>query len=49
MSDASTKGAEPLPTLDLSLDSKVIEKELALSLPVAPAARTFIRAASPHR
>ena len=39
MSDAPTKSAEQLPTLDLSLDSKVIEKELALTLPTAPAAQ----------
>lgn len=39
MSDASSKTAEALPTLDLALDSKVIEKELALTLPTAPAAK----------
>ena len=42
MSDTSTKDAVSSPgqALDLRLDSAVIEKELALALPSAPAART---------
>jgi uncharacterized protein YaaN involved in tellurite resistance len=36
MSDLPTKTAESLPTLDLQLDAKSIEKELAIALPTAP-------------
>jgi uncharacterized protein YaaN involved in tellurite resistance len=36
MSDVPTKTATSIPTLDLKLDAKSIEKELAVTLPTAP-------------